>query len=158
MEQVHHLQIDHVQIDHLDSNLPLYDMSRRICAVQIQHGLATHRKNTEYLMKTKIRKVENKKSVPSDAIISRLVWNTLSRSEQKSYSRELLLGFVRCPPLLRPPRHRFGPSNYFLPFGPCEHRRPPRVKPGARRGPRCPARQFWCSDCDAFSMKFSLVA
>ena len=63
--------------------------------------------------------------------------------EQQSFS----LSLVRRPPFSRPPRHRCGPGKASLPICDSEPRRPPRVKPGAHRGPRSPARQCWCSDC-----------
>ena len=73
---------------------------------------------------------------------------------QQSFSFSL----VRHPPVSRPPHHRFGPGEAFLPLCHSEPRRPFRVKPGAHRGRRSPARQCWCSDCVTLSVNFSLVA
>ena len=67
------------------------------------------------------------------------------------------LGLVRRPPS-RPPRHRLGPDQAFLPLCHSEPCRPPRVKPGSHRGPPSPARHFLCSDLVALSATFSLVA
>ena len=85
-------------------------------------------------------------------------WNTLHRSKRKkNEQKSVSLSLVSRPTVSRRPRHRFGPGKAFLPLCHNESGRPPRVKPGAHHGLRSPARQSWCSDCVALSVKFSLV-
>ena len=78
--------------------------------------------------------------------------------QKKMNSRASLTALYAAPPRSRPPCHRFGPGKAPLPLRHSEPRRPPRVKPGAHRGPRLPARQCWCLYCGALSVNFSLVA
>ena len=69
--------------------------------------------------------------------------NTLhpvEKKKQKIAQKSLSLSLVRRPPLPRPPRHRFGPGEAFNTLCHNQPRRPARVKPGAHRRRRSPAR------------------
>ena len=76
----------------------------------------------------------------------------LSPVKNKSNSKDYL-SLACCPPLSRPPRHRFGPGTAFLPLCPSEPHHGSCGKPSAHRVPRSPARQCWRSDCDALSLE-----
>ena len=80
------------------------------------------------------------------------------QKDEKQIEPKSSLSLVCRPPLLRPPRHRFGPGKSFLTLCHSQPRRPARVKAVAHRGRRSPARQRWCSNCAAPSFNFSVVA
>ena len=109
-----------------------------------------HSKNNE---KTPENSRKRKKNVPSRVIIVCLIGIPYSlhsqhrsnRKKEKNEQKSSSLSLVRCPPLSRPSRNRFGPGKAFLPLCYSEPLRPSREKPGACRGPCSPARQSWCS-------------
>ena len=115
-----------------------------VCTVCTKKAKAQHGTAAKTMkMKPKTRKGK-KIPVPFRVIFFCLIgtpYTRPKRRKEKIAQKSFSLSLVRRPPLSRPPRHRFGPGKAFITLCHSEPRRPPRVKPGAHRGPRSPARQ-----------------
>ena len=119
------------------------------------------RSSTTQTMQIKPKISDPKKvPVPSNVRVLTfcLIGTPCTDQKRKKSNSRASLSLVRRPSISRPPHHRIGPGKDFLSLCHSEPRLPLRVKPGAHRSPRSPARQSWCSDCVALSVNFSLVA
>ena len=128
-------------------------------AMYEKESTARHSSNTANTMKMKPKISERKKiPVPSHVVIFCLIGTPCTSQRRKKNKQQSFSPSLVCRrPLSRPPLHRFGPGKAFLRLCHSEPRRPPRVKPGAHRDPRSPARHCWCSDCVRLSANFNLV-
>ena len=131
-----------------------------VCAAVRKRKHSTARQHRKNNQNNEAEKFGKKKQSPSPREIIFCLIGTpcTGQRHKKIVQQRFSLSLVRRPALSLPPRHRFGPGKAFLPLCRGEPRRPPRVKPGAHRGRRSPARQCCCSDWVPPSVIFSPVA